>query len=106
PQEMADDVRKGVTDAAVMWGPLAGWYANHGGEKLKVVPLLEERPNTEKLIYRITMGVRQGETNWKHEINNVIAKRQGDIDAILLDYGVPLIGEDNKPITAPRRGTN
>jgi hypothetical protein len=25
---------------------------------------------------------------------------------VLLEYGVPLIGEDNKPITAPRRGTN
>lgn len=106
PQEMVDDVRKGVTDAAILWGPLAGWYAKHGGEQLTVVPLLEERPNTEKLLYRITMGVRAGETNWKHEINNVIAKRQGDIDAILLDYGVPLVGEDNKLITAPRRGTN
>ena len=107
PQEMADDVRKGVTDGAVMWGPLAGWYANHGGEKLTVVPLLEERPHMEKLIYRITMGMRAGETTWKHQINDVIAKRQGDIDAILLEYGVPLIGEDNKPITAPRKsGTN
>jgi quinoprotein dehydrogenase-associated probable ABC transporter substrate-binding protein len=105
PQEMVDDVRKGVTDGAVIWGPLAGWYASRGGEKLTVVPLLEERPHTEKLIYRITMGMRAGETTWKHQINDVIAKRQGDIDAILLEYGVPLIGEDNKPFTAPRKGS-
>lgn len=55
------------------------------------------------------MGVRSGETAWKHEINNVIAKRQGDIDKILLDYGVPIIDEDNKLITEPRKpekGTN
>ena len=105
-QQMVNDIRSGEIDAGVLWGPHAGWYATRNGEKLKVIPILEERPKTEKLIYRITMGVRAGETNWKHEINDVIAKRQGDIDAILLEYGVPLIDEDTKLITAPRRGTN
>ena len=52
------------------------------------------------------MGVRAGETNWKHQINDVIAKRQGDIDAVLLEYGVPLIDEDNKMITAARKPSN
>ena len=62
-------------------------------------------PNLE---YRITMGGRAGETAWKHEINNVIAKRQGDIDKILMEFGVPLVDEDNKLITEPRyaKGTN
>lgn len=108
-QEMANDVRKGEIDIGVLWGPLAGWYAKQGGEALVVIPIVEPpRPNTEKLEYRITMGVRAGETAWKHEINDVIAKRQGDIDKILLDYGVPLIDEDNKLITEPRyaKGTN
>lgn len=102
PQEMANDVRKGEIDAGVLWGPLAGWYAKHGGEELAVVPLLEQHPGTEKLEYRITMGVRSGETAWKHEVNDFILRRQGDIDKILLDYGVPLIDEDNKLITEPR----
>lgn len=104
PKEMTDDIRAGTIDAAVLWGPLAGWYANNGGEKLVVVPMLEERPGAERLIYRITMGVRAGEANWKHTINDFIAKRQGDIDKILLEYGLPLIGEDNKPFTEPRKG--
>jgi tagatose-1,6-bisphosphate aldolase len=63
-------------------------------------------PHAEKLEYRITMGVRAGETTWKHQINEVIAKRQGDIDAVLLEYGVPLIDEDNKIITAARKPSN
>lgn len=108
PQDMANDVRSGEIDAGVLWGPLAGWYAKHGGEELSVVPILAEHPGTEKLIYRITMGVRAGETAWKHEINDVIAKRQGDIDKVLLSYGVPLVDEDNKLVTEPRypKGTN
>ena len=111
-QEMADDVRSGEIDVGILWGPHAGWYASHGGEKLNVQPMLEEKqPGLPRLEYRITMGVRANETAWKHEINGVIAKRQGDIDRILLDYGVPLIDEDNKLITEPRtaaptKGTN
>lgn len=108
-QEMADDVRSGEIDIGILWGPHAGWYAAHGGEKLHVAPMLEQKqPGLPRLEYRITMGVRAGETAWKHEINDVIAKRQGDIDKILLDFGVPIIDEDNKLITEPRytKGTN
>jgi hypothetical protein len=68
-----------------------------------------KQPGLPALEYRITMGVRAGETDWKHEINNVIEKRQADIDKVLLDYGVPIIDEDNKLITEPRKpekGTN
>jgi len=109
-QDMVNDVRSGEIDVGILWGPHAGWYAKRGeGEKLNVMPMLEEKqPGLPRLEYRITMGVRVNETAWKHEINNVIAKRQGDIDKILLDYGVPIIDEDNKLITEPRyaKGTN
>jgi quinoprotein dehydrogenase-associated probable ABC transporter substrate-binding protein len=102
-QDMVNDVRSGEIDVGILWGPHAGWYASHGGEKMHVQPMLEEKqPGLPRLEYRITMGVRANETAWKHEINDVIAKRQGDIDKILLDYGVPIIDEDNKLITEPR----
>ncbi len=102
-QDMANDVRSGEIDVGILWGPHAGWYAKHGGEELHVSPVLEaKQPGLPNLEYRITMGVRANETTWKHEINNVIAKRQGDIDKILLDYGVPLVDEDGKLITKPR----
>ncbi|NIO38917.1 MAG: hypothetical protein GTO41_01195 [Burkholderiales bacterium] len=48
------------------------------------------------------MGVRHTDTAWKRQLNNVIRKRQADIDRVLLEYGVPLIDEDNNPITEPR----
>src|SRR5690606_3629941 len=37
--DMVKDIRDGSIDAGVMWGPIAGYYATHGGEKLTVVPL-------------------------------------------------------------------
>jgi quinoprotein dehydrogenase-associated probable ABC transporter substrate-binding protein len=108
-KDMVADVRSGEIDLGVLWGPHAGWYAARDGDKLNVQPMLEEKlPGLPRLEYRITMGVRANEAGWKHEINDVIAKRQGDIDKILLDYGVPIIDEDNKLITEPRyaKGTN
>lgn len=101
-EEMIKDIRSGEIAAGVLWGPIGGYYAARGGEPLVVVPLLKEASGP-RMAYRITMGVRQGEDVWKHQLNGVIAKRQGDIDAALLEYGVPLLDEQDKLITAPRR---
>jgi len=100
--EMVKDIRDGSIDAGVMWGPIAGYYATHGGEKLTVVPLIKDAGKAGRIDFRITMGVRQGDDLWKRQLNDVIRKRQADIDKVLLQYGVPMIDEDNKPITAPR----
>lgn len=109
PREMIADIEKGEIDVGVLWGPFAGHYAKEFDD-LVVTPIVEpRRPGTERLDYRITLGVRAGEVEWKHELNDVITKRQGDIDRILLDYGVPIIDEDNQLITEPRgpvKGTN
>jgi hypothetical protein len=49
------------------------------------------------------MGVRSNESNWKRQLNEIIKKRQGDIDEILLKFNVPLLDEDLKPITQARK---
>jgi len=100
-KEMVDAIRSGEIDAAVMWGPIAGYYATHGGEKLNVVPLIKDAKET-RTEFRITMGVRQGDDIWKRQLNEVILKRQADIDTILLEFGVPLIDEDEQLIAKPR----
>ncbi|MGR3698709.1 MAG: substrate-binding domain-containing protein, partial [Roseovarius sp.] len=51
---------------------------------------------------RITMGVRLGEDQWKRELNSLIRRNQGAIDAILDEAGVPLLndmGTDTKVLT-------
>lgn len=100
-ERMIEDIRKGEIDAGVLWGPIAGYFASRGGEELVVKPLLKESAGP-RMAYRITFGVRNGEDEWKRQLNQVIAKRQGDINAVLLKYGVPLLDEQNNQITAPR----
>ena len=101
-ERMIEDIRSGAIDAGVLWGPIAGYFAARGGDKLSVVPLLKE-VGAPRMAYRITFGVRNLEDDWKHQLNAVIAKRQGDIDAVLLEFGVPLLDEQSNLITHPRR---
>jgi quinoprotein dehydrogenase-associated probable ABC transporter substrate-binding protein len=100
--DMVKDIRAGEIDAGVMWGPIAGYYASRNGDKLAVVPLTKDVDKAGRLDFRITMGVRQGDDLWKRQLNDIIRKRQADIDKVLLEYGVPMIDEDSKPITSPR----
>lgn len=87
--DMLDDLAAGELDAALLWGPLAGPLAQDRGG-FTVVPLLkEELP--PRLVFRITMGVRLGESVWKRKLNSLIRRNQDDINAILLDAGVPLL---------------
>lgn len=84
------DVVDGATEGAVLWGPIAGYYAARQDPPMKVIPLTEDSTDA-RLEYRITMGVRQGEPEWKDAINDFIDRHQDEIDAILADYGVPLL---------------
>lgn len=91
-EQMLADLEKGDIVAAVLWGPLAGYYAREMGSDVVVTPLLKEE-GAPRLFYRITMGVRQGELSWKRQLNSLIRRNQDEIDAILTEYGVPLVDE-------------
>ena len=88
--DMLDDLSSGVTDAAIIWGPLAGPLVKKDYPGLKVTPLLSETL-PPRLFFRITMGVRQGEKVWQRKLNSLIRRNQAEINAILTDAGVPLL---------------
>lgn len=93
------DVAQGETDGAVLWGPIAGYYAARHDPPLQVIPLTGE-PRTAQLDFRITMGIRRGEPQWKDWINDFIDRRQDDINQVLRDYDVPLLDRRGQLITA------
>jgi quinoprotein dehydrogenase-associated probable ABC transporter substrate-binding protein len=101
-ERMIEDISSGDIDAGVLWGPIAGYFAPKAGSGLAVVPLLKETGGT-RMAYRITLGVRSLEDDWKRQLNVVLAKRQGDIDAVLLKFSVPLLDEQSNLVTQPRR---
>jgi quinoprotein dehydrogenase-associated probable ABC transporter substrate-binding protein len=94
---MIKDLMAGEIDAGVLWGPMAGYYATHVNPPLHVTPLVKETSGP-RLAYRIGMGVRPADQNWKRQLNRLIQENQPAINKILLDFGVPLLDENDRPI--------
>jgi len=95
--DMIEDLKKGDIDIAILWGPIAGYLAKKADPQLSVMPLVKETSGP-KMVYRISMGVRHSDQNWKRGLNQLIAANQGEIDKILSDFGVPLLDENNQPL--------
>ncbi|WFU47580.1 substrate-binding domain-containing protein [Sinorhizobium terangae] len=95
---MIRDMLAGVIDAAVIWGPMAGYYARKSGADLALVPLTREKGG-QRMTYRITMGVRPSDQQWKRTLNAFIRDNQAEINKLLLSYGVPLLNEHDERIT-------
>jgi mxaJ protein len=100
-EEMIGDLAAGRIDGALLWGPIGGYLARRAPEPLAVIPLVHEH-DRPPLAYRITFGLRHNELEWKRRVNEIIRKRQSDLDRVLLDFGVPLLDEHDRLITAPR----
>jgi quinoprotein dehydrogenase-associated probable ABC transporter substrate-binding protein len=96
---MIKDLMSGEIDAGVLWGPMAGYYAKQANPPLHVMPLVKETTGP-RLVFRIGMGVRPADQNWKRLLNRLIQENQPAINRILLDFGVPLLDENDRPITA------
>src|SRR3954468_16887296 len=95
---MIKDLKAGEIDAGVLWGPIAGYYAKEANPALNIRPLVKETSGPQ-LVYRIGMGVRPADQNWKRLLNRLIQDNQQALNEILLSFGVPLLDENNRPIT-------
>jgi quinoprotein dehydrogenase-associated probable ABC transporter substrate-binding protein len=95
---MMHDLDAGEIDAAVLWGPMAGYYARQASSAMTVVPLVKETMGP-RLVYRIAMGVRFADQDWKRLLNRLIAENQPAINKVLLGFGVPLLDDSDRPIT-------
>jgi quinoprotein dehydrogenase-associated probable ABC transporter substrate-binding protein len=91
---MIGDLEGGRIDAALLWGPIAGYLAKHAKTPMKVTPLVNETSGP-RMIYRIGMGVRHSDQDWKRLLNKLIIENRAEINAILASYGVPLLDENN-----------
>jgi quinoprotein dehydrogenase-associated probable ABC transporter substrate-binding protein len=95
---MMNDLEAGDIDAGVLWGPMAGYYALRARSAIAVVPLVKEKTGP-RLAYRIAMGVRPADQDWKRLLNRLIAENKPSINKILLGYHVPLLDENDRLIS-------
>jgi ABC-type amino acid transport substrate-binding protein len=96
-RQMIEDLAAGRIDVALLWGPIAGYWARLQPVPITLIPLESVRLG-QHLDFRISMGIRHNEPDWKREINDLTRELQPEIDGILLDYGVPLLDRQGRLI--------
>ena len=91
------DLAGGKLDVAIVWGPVAGYYASKFNPPMKVVPMKSE-PGVQ-FDFAFGMGIRRGEPEWKAQIEGFLDTHQAQIAEILKTYNVPLVEGDQKVVS-------
>lgn len=91
PGEIVDDVAAGKIDVAIVWGPIAGYFAKKQSVRLDVVPVPELPEVGIPFRYEISMGVRRGDVERQSQLDEVLERKGGEIRQLLAEYGVPLV---------------
>ncbi|MCS6781337.1 MAG: substrate-binding domain-containing protein [Geminicoccaceae bacterium] len=100
-KQAVEDLAAGRIDMALLWGPIAGYWAKQSPVPLEWVPLRPDPGSNVPMDFRISMGVRYGETEWLETLNRLIREKQKDIDRILDAYGVPLLDARGRLVNPP-----
>jgi quinoprotein dehydrogenase-associated probable ABC transporter substrate-binding protein len=106
PGEMIEkDLAQGKIDVAFAWGPIVAYSARQAAPVPIEVVLFQPRPDI-KFDFSIAMAVRHGDKAFRDRIDQLIADNPEKINAILVQYGVPLLDENGRPVapmaTAPK----
>jgi mxaJ protein len=92
PQLIVQAVARGEVDVAVVWGPLAGYFADKEGAPLALRPVTPWLDGaTWPMVFDISMGVRKADRPLLREVETALARRKADVDAVLDAYGVPRV---------------
>ena len=95
PARIVDAVTNGDVDVAIVWGPLAGYFAKQSHVPLEVVAV---SPQVDQpflpFVFDISMGVRHGDQELRDQFEQELDRRRSDINRILQDYNVPRVDEE------------
>jgi mxaJ protein len=92
PGKIVQAVATGEIDAAVVWGPIAGYFAKKQPVQLALVPVPADAGSPSlPFVYGISLGVRRKDEELKAKLDEVLKRRAAEVRKILEEYGVPLL---------------
>ncbi|MFL6805873.1 MAG: substrate-binding domain-containing protein [Xanthobacteraceae bacterium] len=92
PARIIAGVAQGEIDVAIVWGPLAGYFARRQPVSLRLAAVEPQIDGPGlPMAFDISMGVRKDDAALHDAIEAALARRRAEIDDILRDYGVPLV---------------
>ena len=91
-------VANGDIDVAIVWGPLGGYFAKRQKTDLNVVPVSPAiEPSGIPFAYDISIAVRRSDRAFRAELQGVLDRRRQDVERILDQYGIPVVGANGAP---------
>lgn len=87
---IVDAVANGKIDVAIVWGPVAGYFAGRQRVPLDLVPVPSGKGDLP-FAFGISMGVKPGNDALRVRLQRVLDSRQAEITKILKGYGVPVL---------------
>ena len=89
PARIVDAVARGDVDVAVVWGPLAGYFARKQEVPLQIDAVAPVDDPATPIAFDISVGVARRTPALRDEIDDVLARRRPDVQRILDEYGIP-----------------
>lgn len=95
-------VERGDIDVALVWGPLAGYFASRSRVPLQLEPITPSSDGPQlPMVYEIGVGVRRGDTALRERVDQILEREQTQIAQLLRRYHVPQV-PDEAAVTASR----
>lgn len=92
PSEIIAAVERGDVDVALVWGPLAGYFAARSKVPLRLEPVTPWMDAMQwPMQFDVSVGVRRGDERLLKEIDGLLAARSGEIRKLLADFDVPVV---------------
>jgi mxaJ protein len=92
PGEIVDSLAKGNIDVALVWGPIAGWFAKKSGVPMSLTALPDSDSADLPFAYSVAIGTRRSDRELRTLIDEILVRKKPEIDKILLEYNVPTVG--------------
>jgi mxaJ protein len=91
PARLIEAVAAGEVDVAVVWGPIAGYFAARQPVPLELVPVTPEIDLPFlPMAFDISMGVRREDEALRDELDAIIERKRPEVEALLAAYDVPM----------------
>ena len=92
PRAIIDDVARHRLDVAIVWGPLAGYFARQSKPTLHLQPVspLIDGPMLP-MAFDISIGVRKDDRALHRELDKVLAHNAAQVQTLLSQYGIPVM---------------
>jgi mxaJ protein len=94
PAEVVRAVERGDVDVALVWGPLAGYFAARSEVPLRLEPVTPWMADMQwPMQFDVSVGVQKNDQKLLKRIDAVMERRHAQIARLLRAYHVPLVEE-------------